>query len=244
MLNFNKSISLEQKRFKGWELLCYFVIAISPVDLAGDVKPQRAKQVSKKVVPVQEAPLRTDLYQQITRQTGVSLRQVFNLVFKRGNAKGNKLTWKQLSSYVAQKGSQGIQQTYQDRIQGIQTFCDQSTSRIPGCHLQIEDIKQEQADFQALKNKAKTNKKLALSYALTVFSHSLNSGVFKKAYADLARQCPMEKINSEVCQNKRRRIHHLTDLTERLQQATLTNIRAKSKRKIAGQISEQITVYE
>ena len=244
MLNFNKSISLKQKRFKGLDMLCYFVIVISPVDLVGDVKPQRAKQVSKKVASVQEAPPRTDLYQQITRQTGVSLRQVFNLVFKRGTAKGNKLTWNQLSSYVDQKGSKSIQQTYQDRIQGIQTFCDQDTSRIPGCHLQIEDIKQEQTDFQALKNKAKTDKKSALSYALTVFNHSLRSEVFEKAYADLGRQCPMEKINSEACQNKRRSIHHLMDLTERLQQATLTNIKAKSKRKIAGQISGQINVYE
>lgn len=246
MLNGNKEQVFGIQGIKIY-LLCYFlgfVIAISPVDLSGDAKPQRVQQVGKKTESVQEAPPRTDLYQQITRQTGVSLRQVFNLVFKRGNAKRNKLTWNRLSNYVDQRGPQGIQQAYQNRIQGIQTFCDQNAGRIPGCHLQIEDIKKEQADFQAFRKRAKTDKKLALSYALQIFNHQVRSDVFEKAYADLARQCPMEKINSEACQSKRRSIHHLIDLTERLQQATSPHTRAKSKRKIAGQINSQITVYE
>ena len=181
---------------------------------------------------------RGDLYEKISQTTGISLRQLFNLVFQRGNAKQNKSTLAKLSSW-ANKNDRS-DSIYQKRIQAIQTFCDQNANRIPGCHLQIEDIRKEKAEFEAFKNKAKTDKKLALNYYLIVFNQSLRSGVF----ADLEKVCPEAKVNTEPCMAKRRSIHHIYDITGKLEQVTSVRTRAKSIRKVASHISGLITVYE
>ena len=203
-----------------------------------------AKQTPKKTVSAKEVP-RKDLYQKITRTTGISLKQLFDLVFQRGNAKQNKKTLTRLSRWVNKKGPQRIiKRVYQERIQTTQTFCDQNANKIPGCHLQIEGLKQEQADFKSLKNKAKTNKKLALHYYLMVLNHTLKSKVFDRAYVNLAKTCPEEKINTESCMAKRRGIRHVYDIVEKLEQAALAKTTSENTKKMAGHISNLITVYE
>ena len=232
----------KQQVFKGFFALL-IGIGLTDFVFAKDARKQPSRSQKNQAVPVTETP-RNDLYEKISRTTGISLRQLSNLVFSRGNAKQNKATLSKLSRWVNEKGPQGINQAHQERIRAIQTFCDQNANRIPGCHLQIEDLKQEQADFKALKDKAKTDKKLALYYYMTVFNHTLRSEVFDKAYTDLAKACPEEKINTESCMAKRRGIHHVYDITDKLQQAALAKTRSQNTRKIAGHISDLITVYE
>lgn len=232
----------EQQMFKG--LLALLIGAgLTDVAFAKDAKKQPSRSQKNQAVSVTEAP-RNDLYEKISRTTGISLRQLSNLIFQRGNAKQNRSTLTKLSRWVNEKDLKELTKAYQGRIRAIQTFCDQNANRIPGCHLQIEDLKQEQVDFKALKDRAKTDKKLALYYYMTMFNHTLRNEVFDKAYADLTETCPEEKTYTESCMAKRRGIHHVYDITDKLQQAALAKTRSQNTRKIAGHISDLITVYE
>ncbi len=203
-------------------------------------QPQQKKTASA----FAKEPPRKDLYRKITEITGVSLKQLSDLVFQKGNAQQNKKALTRLSRWSNKKEPQGIiNRIYPERIQSVQKFCDQNAHKIPGCHLQIEDLKKEQSNLKALTKKAKTDKKLALYYYLVVFNHTLKDTVFNKAYNRFTKICPEAKINTEPCMAKRMSILHVYDIVNKLEQVALAKTRSEDTKEIAKSINQSIAVY-
>ena len=116
---------------KAFSIICFFVIVINSFEFTSakvtKISPQKSKPLSTKEIP------RKDLYEQIKRTTGVSLKRLFHLVFQRGSAKNRQSTFKKLSKYVNKKETQQlIDQGYQQRIQEMNAYCNknQKTCRL------------------------------------------------------------------------------------------------------------------
>ena len=205
---------------------------------------QNSKSLSIKEIP------RKDLYEQIKRTTGVSLRQLFHLVFQRGSAKNRQSTFTKLSKYVNKKETQQlIGEEYQQKMESIKAYCDKN-QKATGCYSQVGDLKKEQSNLKKLKDKAKKDKILATYYYLTILTQSIKTEIFKKANMDLAKGCPMNKINTDLCMKKRRGIRSLYDIADKLKFVARAQTRGKAKKadkntkKIAKHIDELITAYE
>ena len=67
---------------------------------------------------------------------------------------------------------------------------------------------------------------------------------------DLAKACPMSKINTDVCMKKRRGIRELYDIADKLRFVARAQTKGKAKKtdkntkKIANYIDQIISAYE
>lgn len=246
MLKAKRDFRVKQKKLNGFSgfnfILCFLIFFILlPTDEWLARANQKTSYQQTQATPIKESP-RKDLYQQITHQTGVSLREIFDLVFKRSDRRRNKRTWARLSIYTDQKGIQGIYQNIEQRIQALKAYCD-GTQKTE-CYPQIDDLKKEQDGLKHLQSKAKTDKRLSLYYHLLILTYAIKTDVFRKANLDFAEACPIKKINSDSCRAKRRGIKRLYDIADRLKQLALERPQKKDIKQIASHIDQLIATYE
>ena len=249
MLKAKKDFSAKPRKQKRWTLYVlsgwtgFFILSaltlcallfIDELSAKTSGSPQQASAVS-------ESP-RKDLYDQITHRTGVSLRQLFDLVFQRGNRKHRRLIWARLSTYTDQKGIRGIHQDIEQQVQALKAYCDQKKKA--GCYPQIDDLKKEQENLTQLQRNVQKDRKLALYYHLLILTHAVKTDIFKKANSDFARACPLQKINTDTCLAQMREIRGVYDIADRLTQAALARSRNKRTNKVAGHLDQLITTYE
>ena len=243
MLKYVQNISMQQK------MLFIFITVMSLPYLISAQEVKKTQRQKNEITSVKEAP-RKDLYRKIKRTAGVSLKEISNLVFQKGNAKINQMTLNKLSKYVNKRGTVSIDKEYQQRMNSIKAFCDRQDRQSSSCYSQIEDLKKEQVSLQKLKNQAKKDKKLALYYNLTILTHAIKTKIFARANEHLAKTCPPQKINSDLCIAKRNGIRNVYDIVDKLKLVASAQIRGKAQKKdketkkIANHINQLIAFYE
>ena len=233
---------------KTFFIACFFIFIINSFEFASAKLGKVSQQQKSNSLLVKETP-RKDLYEKIRRKTGISLRQLFHIVFQRGNVKSNQLAFARLAKYVSKKGTAGMDREYQQKMQSIKAFCDKKQELVD-CYSQIDDLKKEQSSLKKLKDKAKTDKSLAMYYYLTVLTQSIKSEIFERAHLDFVKACPPDKINSDICMKKRKGMRNLYDIADRLRHVAQAQIRRKAKKtdkntkEIAEHIDKLIAAYE
>ena len=243
MLKYVQSISMKQK-------MLFIVMIIMSVPYLISAQDLKKTQKQKNEITYIKEPPRKDLYREITRMTGVSLKEISNLVFQKGSAKINQATLNKLSIYINKTGTTVIDKEYQQRMNTIKAFCDRQDRQSSSCYSQVEDLKKEQANLKKLQDQAKKDKKLAVYYNLTILTHAIKTKIFATANEHLAKACPPQKINSDLCMAKRKGIRDLYDIADHLKLVASAQIKGKAQKtdketkKIANYIHKLIIAYE
>jgi len=186
------------------------------------------------------AKLRLDLYQKITKETGISLKEVFQLLEGKDNSAANNL-----KIYVKQKGTKELEKFIKDEIFHRKAYCKKKNSN--ACFESIEEIQDQLNSLTDLaKNLDKQNGFKKLYFFLVIYNFNIKNNVLKSEYVNWDKACnSQEKINTIVCQEKLYGFHVLVDISTDLAQfAFQKSEKSPEDTKLISSLQERISKYE
>ena len=156
-------------------------------------------------------PPRKDLYQRIIDQTGISLRQVFDVVFKK-TGKNEPILKKLSQLFKNKRGLKRIEADLRKDIKALNKHCEQEKH---DCQQQVNNLNNE---LNALKKYEPNNKKSQLYKYLLVFNHTVRYEVLQSSYLIWQKKC-QKTINSTKCKSQFFEIDILYEIVNQLTQS-------------------------
>lgn len=183
---------------------------------------------------------RLDLYRQIKKETGVSLKEAHQAVLQ-----GDQNSALSLQAYAKKMGIKEIDTSLDEDIAHRVKYCKEKKGI--ACRESVQELKSQQTLFRELhSNYEKLDGHRKLYYCLVVYNFYIKEKVLKSAFMDWDKNCSsQEKINTRSCQDKLFESHVLADISNDLTQIAL----AKSEKEapnstLIKSVKERISRYE
>lgn len=184
--------------------------------------------------------IRFDLYQKIKKETGVSLKEIFQHLEGKNHSVALSL-----QTYANRTGTKKIKKFLKEEIFQRQEFCKKRASVT--CTESIEELKYQ---FNFLTNMEKNldsqNKYKKIYFYLVIYNFNIKNIILKNEYLNWEKSCSsLEKANTIECQEKLYGFHILVDIaTELAQVAFQKSEKAQEDKLLISSLKEKISIYE
>ena len=199
-------------------LFLFFILA-SPISIPPDSKPSK------------------NLYKKITETTGISLREIYKVVFN-----GDRTGQHRISKYVKVEGIRNLKSDIQKEMKTQEENCKRKPSEVCFRHLKVLE---EEFSFIKGLEKQKSNSKFKLYNDLLIMVYHIRSKVLKEPYRAWEKQCmDQNRINTPKCKNQYFEIRVLHSIGTDLSEAARLKATNKKYRKKKGELDYLIKRYE
>lgn len=192
------------------------------------------------IAEAQSSKVRLDLYQNIKKETGVSLKEAFEAV--QGQ---NQFAINMLKAYSKKVGIKEIEEFFKEEIDRRTQYCRKKKSI--SCDETVSDLNSQISTVKDLYTKSSSLPGIQRLYLdLIIYQFNIKIKVLKGDFLDWERSCSsQEKINTKPCQEKLFETHVLADIARDISQVAL----AKSQKEkpdsfLLEVIKNRISRYE
>ncbi len=181
------------------------------------------------------------LYNNIATDTGISLRQAYNAVFK-----GEKVSRTRLYKYALLKGTKKIYQEFQAKVKKIHNNCRERKQQEEECQRQINNVWEQWRFVQKTQKEMKKDPSLRLFYSLLVLNHTIRTEVLQKHYNKWAAACSsQEKINTPKCNALFKQVDAIHEISTGLaQSAYMISKKRETSQKQKRRLSSLVKRHE
>ena len=204
--------------------------------------------VAAAVQPAQPPPsgvTRQELYKKITDASGISLKDVFEAIFKKDEGKRKKL-----NEFAEREGGGRLQKGYASELEAAKDLCTEEKKTAEQCALAIEPLKREIAYLAELEKKFASRPTVTddqnLAWAMIIFNFVVRHRILEPDMDGWSDSCARgPSALGGPCQALRFGLTHVNDLLAELTQASFE---AKATGKInkdnEKRIAAKLSVYE
>lgn len=181
-----------------------------------------------------------DLYKNIQKETGVSLKNAYLASLGK-----NQSAVDSLKMYSRRIGITEIEKSFSEEIEHREKYCKKNKS--PECTQSIVDLKSQISFIKELhsqSNKLPGIRRLYLD--LLVFHFRIQTTVLKKDFEEWDKNCSsQEKINTPACKEKLFETHALADISQGISQIALLKSENQTvDPKLLTELKDKISRYE
>lgn len=192
------------------------------------------------VAEAQSSKARLDLYQNIKKETGVSLKEAFEAV--QGQ---NQFAVNMLKAYSKKVGIKEIEEFFKEEIDQRTQYCRKKKSI--SCDETVADLNSQISNLRDLYSKSNSLPGIQRLYLdLIIYQFNIKLKVLKNDLLDWDKNCSsQEKINTKPCQEKLFETHVLADVARDLSQIALAKSqKEKPDNLLLEEIKNRISRYE
>lgn len=192
------------------------------------------------IAGAQSSKARLDLYQNIKKETGVSLKEAYEAVQGK-----NQFAVNMLKSYTKKVGIKEIEELFQEEIDHRIQYCRKKKSI--SCDETILDLKSQISLVRDLYGKSDSLPGMQRLYLnLVIYHFNIKIKILKSELFDWEKTCSsQEKINTRPCQEKLFEAHVLADIARDISQVALFKFQKENlEQSFLNEIKIRITRYE